>query len=42
VNFDPVIWGNYNFLAKDLVMRLLKDRNERLSAKIAVKHLWLN
>ena len=42
VNFDPSIWNNYSFLAKDLVLRLLKNRNERLSARVAVNHLWIN
>lgn len=42
VHFNPSVWDNYSFLAKDLVMRLLKERNERLSAKMAIKHLWLN
>lgn len=41
VDFDST-WNNYSFFLKDLVMRLLKPRDERLSGKEAAKHFWLN
>lgn len=32
-SFDANIWGKYSFFVKDLVTRLLKPKNERLTIK---------
>lgn len=38
--FDSLIWNNYSYFIKDLVIRLLKPRKERLTIKEALRHLW--
>jgi hypothetical protein len=38
--FEEQIWKKYSYFAKDLVGRLLKPRDERLSIKEAMRHLW--
>jgi serine/threonine protein kinase len=42
IKFDDFIWREYSSFAKDLVIRLLKRKSDRLSAKEAKKHLWFN
>lgn len=36
------IWDKFSFFIKDFTMRLLKPKEERLSAKEAIRHLWIN
>lgn len=42
VVFDEAIWERYSKAAKDLVVRLLKRREERFTAVEAKKHFWFN
>ena len=42
LTFDADVWSKYNKFAKDLVIRLLKKRSERLTAQEAKKHFWFN
>jgi hypothetical protein len=39
-SFDGEAWSNYSYFVKDLVVRLLKPRQERLTIKEASRHLW--
>lgn len=42
ITFEPTIWAKWSFFVKDLVIRLLKKKEERLSGKEASLHFWLN
>ena len=39
--FETEPWDSYSFFIKDMVCRLLKPKEERLSAKEALIHLWI-
>ena len=40
VEFDDAIWNNYSKFLKDLILRLLRKKSERLTASEALNHLW--
>ena len=42
VSFEDPIWDFYSKFAKDLVVRLLKPKEERLTATEAKRHLWFS
>lgn len=41
LSFEEEAWGDYNWFAKDFISRLLKKKCQRMSAKEAGNHLWL-
>jgi serine/threonine protein kinase len=41
-SFEGPAWSKYSNFAKDFVLRLLKKKEERMSLKEAMKHMWLS
>jgi calcium-dependent protein kinase len=35
------VWDGYSFFVKDITLRMLKPRDERLTAKEALRHWWI-